>query len=232
MLQIRKSDDRGHARHGWLDSHHTFSFAGYYDPKFMGFGPLRVINEDRVQPGRGFDPHSHRDMEILSYVIEGELEHKDDMGNGSVIRPGELQLMRAGKGVTHSEYNHSQSKPVHFLQIWILPDEEDLEPAYDQREFPSAARRNRLRLIASRDGAEGSVRVHQDVSLFATLLEEGQSLGHPLPPKAGAWVQVVRGELDVNGVSLSAGDGLAIRDEAELELEARSDSEALLFELR
>jgi len=232
MLEIRKSQDRGHARHGWLDSHHSFSFAGYYDPQFMGLGPLRVINEDRVQPGRGFDPHSHRDMEILSYVIEGELAHEDDMGNGSVIRPGEVQLMRAGKGVTHSEYNASKSELVHFLQIWIIPDEEGLEPGYDQRAFPADERRGRLRLVASRDGAEGSVRVHQDVSLFATLLDAGQSLRHALPPKAQAWVQVVRGELDVNGVALSAGDGLAIREESALELVATADCEALLFELR
>ena len=231
MLEIRRSSDRGHARHGWLESRHTFSFADYHDPNFMGFGPLRVINEDRVQPGKGFDPHSHRDMEILSYVIEGALEHEDSMGNGSIIRPGEIQLMRAGTGVTHSEYNPSKTEPVHFLQIWIIPDEKGLEPAYEQRALPVEERRGQLRLIASRDGADGSVRVHQDVSLFATLLDPGQSLRHALPPSARAWIQVVAGDLTVNGVSVSTGDGLAVAQESELELVARAASEVLLFEL-
>ncbi len=231
MPEIRKSNDRGHAEHGWLDSYHTFSFAGYHDPKFMGFRALRVINEDRVQPGKGFDTHSHQDMEIISYVIEGALEHKDSMGNGSVIRPGELQFMRAGTGVTHSEYNHSKTDLVHFLQIWVIPDKERLEPAYDQREFPPEERRGRLRLVASQDGAEGSIRVHQDMSLYATLLEAGQSLQHVLAPARHAWVQVVKGDLTVNGEQLSAGDGLGITEESSLELVASSGSEALLFDL-
>jgi redox-sensitive bicupin YhaK (pirin superfamily) len=231
MLGIRKSNDRGHAQHGWLESYHTFSFAGYHDPEFMGFRALRVINEDRVQPAAGFGTHSHRDMEIISYVIEGALEHNDSMGNGSTIRPGEVQLMRAGTGVTHSEYNHSKTDLVHFLQIWVIPDEEGLEPAYDQREFPAEERRGRFRLVASPDGADGSIRVQQDLSLFATLLGVGQSLQHVLPPARHAWVQVVKGDLSVNGVQLSAGDGLGITEEPSLELVASSGSEALLFDL-
>ncbi len=231
MLAIRKSNDRGHAQHGWLDSYHTFSFAGYHDPEFMGFRALRVINEDRVQPGKGFDTHSHQDMEILSYVIEGALEHKDSMGTGSIIRPGELQMMRAGTGVTHSEYNHSKTEMVHFLQIWVIPDEEGLEPAYDQREFSAEERRGRFRLVASPDGAKGAIRIHQDLSLFATLLEAGQSLQHVIPPAHHAWVQVVKGDLTVNGVHLSAGDGLGITEESSLEFVASSGSEALLFGL-
>jgi redox-sensitive bicupin YhaK (pirin superfamily) len=231
MLEIRKSNDRGHAQHGWLDSYHTFSFAGYHDPEFMGFRALRVINEDRVQPGAGFGAHTHRDMEIISYVIEGALEHEDSMGNGSIIRPGELQMMRAGTGVTHSEYNHSKTDRVHFLQIWVIPDEEGLEPAYDQREFPAEERRGRFRLVVSPDGAEDSIRIHQDLSLFATLLEAGQSLQHVLPRARHAWFQVVKGDLTVNGVQLSAGDGLGITEESSLELVASSGSEALLFDL-
>jgi redox-sensitive bicupin YhaK (pirin superfamily) len=231
MLGIRKSNDRGHAQHGWLESYHTFSFAGYHDPEFMGFRALRVINEDRVQPAAGFGTHSHRDMEIISYVIEGALEHNDSMGNGSTIRPGEVQLMRAGTGVTHSEYNHSKTDLVHFLQIWVIPDEEGLEPAYDQREFPAEERRGRFRLVASPDGADGSIRVHQNMSLFATLLEVGQPLQHVLPPARHAWIQVIKGDLSVNGVQLSAGDGLGITEESSLELVASSSSEALLFDL-
>lgn len=231
MLQVRKSAERGHARHGWLESHHTFSFAGYHDPRHMGFRTLRVINEDRIQPGKGFDTHSHRDMEILSYVVEGALEHRDSMGNGSVILPGELQLMRAGTGVTHSEYNHSKTDAVHLLQIWLIPDAEGLEPAYDQRAFPAEERRGRLRLVASPTGAEGSVRIHQDASLFATLLEAGESVKHALSPDRYVWVQLVKGGLSVNGAQLEAGDGIAIAKESAIELLASDDSEALLFEL-
>ena len=182
MIRVRKARDRGHTRHAWLESYHTFSFAEYHDPNYMGFRSLRVINEDRVQPGKGFDPHSHRDMEIISYVLAGALEHKDSMGNGSVIRQGDVQLMRAGTGVTHSEYNHSDEDLVHFLQIWVLPAEEGLAPAYDQRHFPLAERRNALRLVASRDGREASVRVHQDAELYAAVLEEACSVAHPLAP--------------------------------------------------
>jgi redox-sensitive bicupin YhaK (pirin superfamily) len=231
MITIRHASERGQSRYSWLESYHTFSFAGYHDPRHMGFHDLRVINEDRVQPGGGFGTHSHRDMEILSYVIEGALEHKDSMGNGSIIRPGELQMMRAGTGVTHSEYNHSKTDLVHFLQIWVIPDKEGLEPAYDQREFSADERRGRLRLVASPDGSEGSVRVHQDLSLFATLLEDGESLQHVLPRARHAWVQVVKGDLAVNGVQLSAGDGLGITEESSLELVASTSSEVLLFDL-
>jgi redox-sensitive bicupin YhaK (pirin superfamily) len=231
MITIRHASERGQSRYSWLESYHTFSFAGYHDPRHMGFHDLRVINEDRVQPGGGFGTHSHRDMEIISYVIEGALEHKDSMGNGSIIRPGELQMMRAGTGVTHSEYNHSKTDLVHFLQIWVIPDKEGLEPAYDQREFSADERRGRLRLVASPDGSEGSVRVHQDLSLFATLLEDGESLQHVLPRARHAWVQVVKGDLAVNGVQLSAGDGLGITEESSLELVASTGSEVLLFDL-
>jgi redox-sensitive bicupin YhaK (pirin superfamily) len=231
MLQLRKAEDRGHARHGWLESYHTFSFAGYHDPEHMGFRSLRVINEDRVQPGQGFGTHSHRDMEILSYVIEGALEHRDGMGNGSVIRPGELQLMRAGTGVTHSEYNPSRSELVHFLQIWILPEAEGLEPAYEQREFLEDERRGRLRRVASPDGAEGSLEIRQDASLYATLLQPGESVRHDLAPGRFAWLQVVAGDLDANGQRLSAGDGAAIAQESGVELRAASPAEALLFDL-
>lgn len=235
MLGIRKANDRGHARHGWLDSRHTFSFANYHDPHFMGFRDLRVINEDRVQPGQGFGRHSHRDMEILSYVIEGALEHQDSMGNGSVIEPGELQLMRAGTGVTHSEYNHSDSEPVHFLQIWVLPDEQGLEPAYEQRLFPAEEKRGQLRLIASQDGAGDALRIHQDVALYATLLGEGEAVQHELGAGRAAWLQVVQGEIELNGeTTLVEGDGVAFQEEAGLELRGLSPSgeaEALLFDL-
>jgi len=232
MLEIRTAADRGHAHHGWLESRHTFSFAGYYDPRFMGFHALRVINEDRVAPGKGFDTHSHRDMEILSYVIEGALEHRDSMGHGSVIRPGEIQLMRAGTGVSHSEYNHSNDEPVHFLQIWVLPDQDGLEPGYDQRAFPEGERRGSFRLIASPDGADGSVRIHQDVSLYATLLESGEKLVQRLDPSRYGWLQLVRGHLDLGGgLSVSAGDGVAISRESVLEVSAADSSEALLFDL-
>jgi len=231
MFQVRRSSERGHAQHGWLDSFHTFSFGSYRDPKHIGFRALRVINEDRVAPGKGFETHSHRDMEILSYVLEGALEHKDSMGNGSIIRPGELQLMRAGTGVTHSEFNHSNAERVHFLQIWIIPDAEGLEPAYDQRVFPESERRGRLRLIASRDGADGSVLVRQDVRLYATLMDAGDSLEHDLAAGRFAWVQVAKGELEVGGETLGAGDGVAISDESAVILRATSSLEALLFDL-
>ena len=188
MIKIRKAQERGHAQHGWLESYHTFSFADYYDPQHMGFRTLRVINEDRVQPGNGFGSHSHQDMEIVSYILEGALEHRDSMGNGSVIHPGDVQLMRAGTGVTHSEFNHSSEKLVHFLQIWILPDHKGLTPAYEQRHFPPEQRRNFLRLVASRDGRDGSVRIHQDISLYAAILEPGQAVNHALAMGRNAWV--------------------------------------------
>jgi hypothetical protein len=231
MIELRKSSERGHARHGWLESFHTFSFADYHDPRWMGFETLRVINEDRVQPGRGFDPHSHRDMEIVSYVIAGELEHRDSLGNGSTIRPGDVQRMSAGTGVTHSEYNPSQTAPVHFLQIWVLPERAGIEPGYAQQHFPESERRGRLRQVASRDGADGSLRLHQDVSIHAALLDPGQSATHALAPGRSAWVQLVRGALDMGGTRLEAGDGAGVRDERVLALHAQAPSELLIFDL-
>lgn len=231
MLRLRRSEDRGHADHGWLDSHHSFSFSDYYDPAHMGFGKLRVINEDRVAPGAGFPTHGHRDMEILSYVIDGKLEHADSIGTGSVIGPGELQRMSAGTGVRHSEYNGSKSEPVHFLQIWIQPERTGLEPGYEQRYFDPEGRTNRLRVLASRDGRDGSLTVHQDVSLYGSLLEEGQALEHVFADGRRGWLQVVKGELDAGGVVLGPGDGLAISDEARLRIEAKRGAELLLFDL-
>ena len=231
MIRVRKAHHRGHAQHGWLESHHTFSFAGYHDPNQMGFRSLRVINEDRVQPGRGFDTHSHRDMEIISYVLQGALEHKDSMNNGSVIRPGDVQLMRAGTGVTHSEYNHSNEELVHFLQIWILPDEEGLEPTYDQRHVPLEERKNVLRLVASRDGREASVRVHQDAELYVTVLEEGHSVTHSLADGRHAWVQVARGCVRLNGNSLEEGDGAAVSNETMIDIAGDGQAEILVFDL-
>ena len=231
MIQVRRAGERGHAQHGWLESFHTFSFAGYRDPRFQGFRALRVLNEDRVQPGRGFDPHGHRDMEILSYVVEGALAHRDDMGHGSVVRPGELQLMHAGTGITHSEYNASTTGLLHFLQIWIVPDARGLEPGYEQRAFPEAERRGALRLVASRDGADGSLRVHQDVAVLATLLAPGDDVAHALAPGRHAWLQVVRGALEVNGAAVAAGDGVALSDEPAVRIAAVDDAEVLLLDL-
>jgi redox-sensitive bicupin YhaK (pirin superfamily) len=221
MVQVRRADERGHAQRGWLDSYHTFSFAEYYDPRHMGFRSLRVINEDRVQPGRGFGRHPHNDMEILSYVVEGALAHQDSTGTEEVLRPGEVQRMTAGTGIVHSEYNGSQTDPVHFLQIWILPEREGLEPGYEQRAFPDAEKRGRLRLVASRDGRDGSVTLHQDVSLFATLLDPGQSVTHRLQPKRHAWLQVIQGAVALNGQTLRAGDGAAVSEEEALEIQAQ-----------
>jgi redox-sensitive bicupin YhaK (pirin superfamily) len=231
MIRVRRAGERGHAQHGWLESYHTFSFAGYHDPQHMGFRDLRVINEDRVQPGRGFDTHSHRDMEIVSYVVAGALEHRDSLGNGSVIRPGDVQRMSAGTGVTHSEYNASDSELVHFLQIWVLPERQGLAPGYEQKHFPAAERCGRLRRVVSRDGREGSVRIHQDVALFAGLLEPGETLVQSLAPGRHAWVQVVGGELELDGARLGPGDGAALADETSLSLRARAPSEILVFDL-
>jgi redox-sensitive bicupin YhaK (pirin superfamily) len=231
MKSVRKAADRGHARHGWLESFHTFSFADYHDPAHMGFRSLRVINEDRVQPGQGFGRHSHRDMEIVTYVIEGALEHADSLGTGSVIRPGDVQRMSAGTGVAHSEYNHSKSELVHFLQIWILPERGGIEPSYEQKSFPESERAGRLRLVGSRDGRDGSVRIHQDAALYLGLLAPGQSAAHELAPDRHAWVQVVRGSLSLGGTPLAAGDGVAISGETRVELSAREPSEVLLFDL-
>ena len=232
MIRVRRSEDRGHAQHGWLDSHHTFSFADYYDPAQMGFRDLRVINEDRVAPGEGFPTHSHRDMEILSYVLEGGLEHKDSLGTGSVIRPGDVQRMTAGTGVAHSEFNASRSEPVHFLQIWILPGQRGLQPGYEQKHFSEEGRKGQLRLIASPGGEDGSVTIHQDVRLYSALLGKGESVRHALAPGRHAWVQVAHGNARLGDQTLHAGDGAAVSTEKEITLTADSPSEVLLFDLK
>lgn len=231
MITLRRSDERGHANHGWLDSHHTFSFAGYFDPEHMGFRALRVINEDRVEAGRGFGTHPHRDMEILSYVIEGALEHKDSMGNGSVIRPGDVQRMSAGTGVTHSEFNGSRSARVHFLQIWIVPEKQGLAPGYEQKHFSTADKQGKLRLIASRNGQDGSVTIHQDARVFAAVLDAGQTVTYA--PEAGryVWVHVVQGEVKLADHALRGGDAAAIRGETEIVLSGLGNAEVLLFDL-
>jgi len=231
MITVRPASARGTANFGWLDSRHTFSFGHYYDPAHMGFGPLRVINEDRVVPAAGFGTHGHQNMEIISYVLDGALEHKDSLGTGSIIRPGEVQKMSAGSGITHSEFNASKTDPVHFLQIWIQPDRSNIAPSYDQKAFPDGERRGRLRLVVSPDGAEGSIRLVQDARMYATLLAAGEPVAHDLAPKRRAWVQVARGVLTVNGTRLSAGDGAAVEGESRLELAAVEDAEVLLFDL-
>jgi len=231
MLTVRQADDRGVANLGWLDSRHTFSFGHYYDPNFMGHGPLRVINEDRVKPGQGFGTHGHRDMEIISYVLDGALEHKDSMGNGSVIRPGDVQRMSAGTGVRHSEFNASQTDPVYFLQIWILPEQDGIEPGYEQKFFSTDDKRGRLRLIGSREGRVGSVTIHQDADLFATVLADGESVRHELARGRKGWVQVARGSVRLNDSQLAAGDGVAVEGPATLELTGASDTEVLLFDM-
>jgi redox-sensitive bicupin YhaK (pirin superfamily) len=230
MLTVRKAQERGHAQHGWLESYHTFSFAGYHDPKHMGFRDLRVINEDYVQPRRGFGTHSHRDMEIVTYVLEGALEHKDSLGTGSVIRPGDVQRMSAGTGVSHSEFNHSATELVHLLQIWILPEREGTPPSYEQKHFPAEERSGALRLLASRDAREGSVRIHQDADLYTALLGTGESALHALRPGRHAWLQVARGRCELNGIPLEAGDGAAVSDETSLQLAGAKDAELLLFD--
>lgn len=232
MIQVVRADERGRTSFGWLDSRHTFSFGDYYDPERMGFGDLRVINEDRVQPDSGFGTHPHRDMEIISYVIDGALEHKDSMANGSIIRPGDVQRMTAGTGVRHSEFNPSSESPVHFLQIWILPEEDALEPGYEQRNFPIADKANRWRLVGSRQGREGSLTIHQDLDLHATVLEPGASVTHRFADGRRGWLQVVRGEVEANGESLRAGDGLAVRGVDKLAVTASGEAELLLFDLR
>ncbi len=228
MITIRKGGDRGHFDHGWLDTYHTFSFADYHDPEFMGFRALRVINDDRVQAGRGFGTHGHRDMEIITYVLEGELSHQDSMGTGSVIRPGEVQRMSAGTGVMHSEKNASDEL-VHLLQIWILPERHGITPSYEQKAFPPAERDGRLRLVASRDGRDGSLTIHQDADLYTVMLRDGASVAQDFRPGRYGWVQVARGTVTVNGKPLTAGDGAAI--EAEPRLTIAGDGEVLLFDL-
>ena len=231
MMDIRRSEDRGHANHGWLDSFHSFSFADYHDPAHMGFGALRVINEDRVKPGMGFGTHGHRDMEIVSYVLEGALEHKDSMGNGSVIRPGNVQRMSAGTGVRHSEYNPSSAESAHFLQIWILPAVAGIAPGYEERTFSDADKRGRLALIASPDGREGSVTIHQDALLFAGLFDGGETASQPIGPGRRAYVHVARGEVTVNGQPLKAGDAAKLAGEPAVRLESGRGAEVLLFDL-
>jgi len=231
VITVLPSSERFHTEAGWLDSHHSFSFADHYDPERLGFRALRVINDDRVQPARGFGSHSHRDMEIITYVLSGELAHKDSMGNGSIIRPGEVQRMSAGTGVVHSEMNPSRTEPVHFLQIWVVPDRSGHEPGYEQKLFPDAERRGKLRVVASPDGRDGSVTIHQDALVHASLLERGERVSYSLPSTRHAWVHVARGTVDVNGQSLREGDGAAISDEDRLDLTARESSEVLLFDL-
>jgi quercetin 2,3-dioxygenase len=231
MITLRKSSDRGHAEHGWLHSQHSFSFADYYDPQQMGWGPLRVINEDRVEPGQGFGTHGHRDMEIISYVLAGELQHKDSMGNGTVIQPGDVQRMSAGTGVRHSEFNPSPNSPVHFLQIWIEPAEARIAPSYEQKYFAPEEKRGRLRLIASRDGREGSVTMHRDADLYASLLAPGDAVSRPLAANRLAYLHVIRGAVRVNGVRLETGDAAKIEAEQALNVAAEIDSEVLLFDL-
>ncbi len=232
MLQPRYASDRGHANHGWLDTFHTFSFAGYYDPAEMGWGDLRVINEDRVQPGEGFGMHGHNDMEIITYILAGALQHQDSMGNSAVIRPGEVQRMSAGSGVLHSEFNPSQAEPVHLLQIWIEPNVTGIQPSYEQKFFAPEEKRGRLRLVASSDGREGSVTIHQDAAVYVTVLEPGETAIHPLASGRRVYVQVARGAVTVNGQRLHAGDGARIKDEAEIVLAgAQGSTEVLLFDL-
>jgi redox-sensitive bicupin YhaK (pirin superfamily) len=231
MIKVRRANDRGKANLGWLESSHTFSFGHYYDPAHMGFGPLRVINEDRVQPGQGFPTHGHENMEIVSYILDGALEHKDSIGTGSVIRPGEVQRMSAGTGIRHSEYNHSQEDLVHFLQIWIIPEEDGIDPGYEQKTFPDAERRGKLRLVAAGDARNGALKLHQDVDLYATLLDDGETAALELRPGRKVWVQVARGSVDVNGATLAAGDGAALDGETALSLTATSDAEALVFDM-
>ena len=228
---MRQAADRGHADHGWLDTRHTFSFGGYYDARFLGFRVLRVINEDRVAPGQGFPTHAHRDMEIISYVLKGGLEHRDSLGTGSVIRPGDVQRMSAGTGVRHSELNASTSEPVHFLQIWIEPATTGIAPGYEQKAFSDEDKRGRLRLVASPDGADGSVTIHQDVRVYATRLAPGLEVVHRLAPGRHAWVQVARGALSLGGQRLGEGDGAAVSDESTLKLVGGKDAEALVFDL-
>lgn len=231
MLQVRRAEERGHAEHGWLDSRHTFSFANYYDPDHMGFGPLRVINEDRVQPGRGFGTHPHQDMEIISYVLEGALEHEDSMGNGSVIRPGDVQSMSAGTGVLHSEYNHSKDEGVHFLQIWIVPDRRGGAPAYRQHHFSREERLDRLRVVVSPDGRDASLPIKQDASMYAGILTDGSSVEHVVPAGRKAWVHVARGSLALGDTILEAGDALGTDDAGTLRITARTHAEVIVFDL-
>ena len=232
MITVRSTEARGQASFGWLESKHTFSFGSYYDPKHMGFGNLRVINEDRVQPGKGFGTHSHRDMEIISYVLAGELEHKDSIGNGSVIRPGDVQRMSAGTGIAHSEFNGSTTEPVHFLQIWILPNQTGIKPSYEQKHFSLSEKQGKLRLVASPDGRDNSVTIHQDANLYVAVLNRGDRVNHVSDQNRSIWLQIARGSVEMNSQTLSAGDGVGITQETDIQLAATSDNtEILLFDL-
>jgi redox-sensitive bicupin YhaK (pirin superfamily) len=231
MITIRPSEERGGGDYGWLNTRHTFSFDQYYDPRFMGFRSLRVINEDVVAPAGGFPTHPHRDMEIITYILEGKLEHKDSLGTGSVILPGDGQRMTAGRGIRHSEVNPSQSDPVHLLQIWIVPEKNGLEPSYEQKSFPEREKRGKLRVIASRDGREGSVKINQDARLYVTLLNPGQEVTHSFEKNRYGWLQVAKGSVELNGAKLNQGDGAAISDERQLTIKGTKDSEVLLFDL-
>lgn len=231
MQMIRPSEERGTANFGWLDSKHSFSFGQYLDPNHMGFGPLRVINEDRIAPGAGFGTHGHADMEIISVVLNGALEHKDSMGQEAIIRPGEVQRMSAGTGVRHSEYNASQSDPAHFLQIWIVPEREGLRPSYEQKAFPDAERRNALCLLGSNDGRDGSITIHRDVDLYGSTLHAGHGLSHGIASGRGIWVQVIQGAVQANGSNLKAGDGFAVTNKPRITLKATEDAEFLLFDM-
>jgi quercetin 2,3-dioxygenase len=231
MIKVRKANERGHFDFGWLNTYHTFSFGDYYDPNNMGFRSLRVINEDFVRAGVGFPTHGHRDMEIVTYILRGGLEHKDSMGNGSVIRPGEIQRMSAGTGVMHSELNPSKEDDVHLLQIWILPEKQGIEPGYEQTFFPEEEKKGKLRLIASRGGGDGSVTIHQDAKIYATLLEEGEAVTHQLQKNRYAWIQVARGAVEVNGALLNQGDGASVSDETEIKIVGKESAEVLLFDL-
>jgi redox-sensitive bicupin YhaK (pirin superfamily) len=231
MIELRKSEDRGHANHGWLDTYHTFSFAGYQDPEHMGFGPLRVINDDRIAAGAGFGTHGHKDMEIITYVLEGELAHKDSMGNGSVIRPGDVQRMSAGTGVMHSEFNHESERQTHLLQIWIEPNVFGIAPGYEEKHFDAAQKRGQLRLIGSPDGRDGSVTIHQDAKVYVGLFDGDERASIPLPAGRRAYLHVARGEVSANGIALKAGDALKAIDETQLELSQGRQAEVLLFDL-
>ncbi len=231
MIQLRKAADRGHANHGWLDTHHTFSFSTYYDPRHMHFRSLRVMNEDWVAPGQGFGTHPHADMEIVTYVLEGALEHKDSMGNGEVLRPGEFQRMSAGTGITHSEFNPSSDEPVHLYQIWLLPNRKGIEPSYEQKRFPEAERHNRLRLVASQDSEDGSLKIHQDARVYLSLIDSGRAIRYPLPKDRYAWLQVLRGAVSLNDHELAVSDGASVSEETELTIQAGNDAEIMLFDL-
>ena len=231
MIEIRKSRERGHANHGWLDSYHTFSFADYHDPRWMGFGPLRVINDDRIAPGGGFPTHSHRDMEIVTYVLSGALEHKDSLGNGGVIRPGEVQRMRAGRGIAHSEFNASDTTPVHLLQIWIEPDKQGLEPGYEQKAFAPEELGGRFRMVASSDGRDDSVTIHQDAAIYVARLAEGERAILTLAPGRRAWLHVATGRVQLKDYLMEAGDAVALTDESTITIEAREASEVVCFDL-